>query len=194
MAAAKTEQEPRGLQSEALEELWWLALLQGIVAIFFGIVAIFWPGLTLVALVYLFSAYILAWGIVEVINGFLSIRRRDTWWLNLLFGLIGLGAGIYLVRHPQVSFAALIIIIGLVLVSRGLLDIMAAFLDKRGSTHRILSLIVGAAAIIAGIVLLFQPEKGGVAFVWILGLYALIFGALTTALAIESRDRIEKHI
>jgi uncharacterized membrane protein HdeD (DUF308 family) len=168
-------------------------LLQGIAAIFFGIVAVFWPGLTLVTLVYLFSAFVLAWGVVEVIHGFLSVRRSDTWWLTLLFGLVGLGAGIYLVRHPRVSFTALILIIGLVLIGRGLLDLTGAFLVRRGATHRILTLIIGAAALIAGIVLPFQPEAGGAAFVWVLGLYALVFGALTTALAIEARELMNNH-
>lgn len=175
------------------DDLWWLGLLEGIAAIFFGIVAIFWPGLTLVTLVYLFSAFVLAWGVVEVIHGFLSVRRRDTWWLTLLFGVVALGVGVYLVRHPGVSFTALILIIGLVLIGRGLLDLTGATLTRRGSSHRALTLIIGTAALVAGIILLFQPEAGGVAFVWILGLYALIFGALTTALAIETRGHINNN-
>lgn len=194
--AAKTDPKTEHMPAQLVKtenELWWLWLLQGVAAIFFGIVAIFWPGLTLVTLVYLFSAFVLAWGIVEVIHGFLSIRRRDTWWLTLLFGLIGLGAGIYLVRHPQVSFTALVVIIGLVLIGRGLLDLIGAVLERRSASQRTLTLIIGAAALIAGIVLLFQPEAGGVAFVWILGLYALVFGALTTALAIEARDFANNH-
>lgn len=196
MAAAKPDHKPEDMPMQVVKtenELWWLHLLQGVTAIFFGIVAIFWPGLTLVTLVYLFSAFVLAWGIVEVIHGFLSIRRRDTWWLTLLFGLVGLGAGIYLVRHPQVSFTALVVIIGLVLIGRGLLDLIGAVLDKHNASRRTLTLIIGVAALIAGIILLFQPEAGGVAFVWILGLYALVFGAFTTALAIEARDLSGSH-
>lgn len=182
------QEEPRPLELKRAEEsLWWLGLLQGVAAIFFGIVAIFWPGLTLATLVYLFSAFILAWGIVEVINGLLSVRRRDTWWLTLVFGVAGLSVGTYLVRHPGVSFTALILILGLVLIGRGLLDLMAAFIEPRGSSRRALMLIIGVVALIAGIILLFQPEAGGVAFVWILGLYALVFGSLITALAIETR-------
>lgn len=195
MAAVKTGDRSADIigAKRGIDELWWLALLQGIVAVFFGLAAVFWPELTLVTLVYLFSAFVLAWGIVEIINGFLSIKRRDTWWLTLLFGLAGMGAGIYLVRHPNVSFTALILIIGLLLIARGLLDLVGAFMDKRGLTHRTLSVIVGAAALAAGIILLFQPENGGVAFVWVLGLYALIFGALTIALSIESREYWSDH-
>lgn len=171
-------------------DLWWLLLLQGIVAVFFGIAAIFWPGLTLKALVYLFSAFVLAWGIVEIIHGFLALGRRGSWWLTLIFGIAGLAAGIYLVRHPEVSFTTLILIIGLLLIGRGILDIVGIFLEKYNTTNKALSAIVGVAAVGAGIIILFQPVSGGVAFVWVLGLYTFIYGALTIALAIQAREAL----
>jgi hypothetical protein len=41
----------------------------------FGIAAVFWPALTLV---YLFSAFLLLWGIAETIRGLLSISYTET--------------------------------------------------------------------------------------------------------------------
>lgn len=185
MVVQKEEDRVNSTIHTRISNYWWLGLFQGIVAVFFGIAAIFWPGLTLVALVYLFSAFVLAWGIVEIINGFLNIGRHSSWILTLLFGIIGLGAGVYLVRHPGVSFTALIIIIGLLLIARGIIDIVGIFLDRKTAGHKALMGIVGAAALAAGIIILFQPVAGGVAFVWILGLYALIYGSLTIALAVQ---------
>lgn len=173
-----------------VSELWWLTLMQSVLAIFFGIVAIFWPGLTLVTLVYLFSAFILAWGVIEIVHALMSIGQRDTWWLTLLFGLVGLVVGVYLVRHPGVSFATFILLIGLTLIVRGLFDILGTFLDERAATHRILLLIAGAAAILAGIILLLQPVAGGVAFVWVLGLYAVIFGSISLAVSLDMRKEL----
>jgi uncharacterized membrane protein HdeD (DUF308 family) len=49
--------------------------------------------------------------------------------------------------------------------------------------------MIGAIAIVAGVVLLFQPESSGVAFVWILGLYALLTGPLMIALALDLNKR-----
>lgn len=189
MAITRSESRLRSEDGLA-DSLWWVFLFQGLVAAFFGIAAIFWPGLTLVTLVYLFSAFVLAWGIVEIIHGFLGIRRRDTWWLSLLFGIAGLGAGLYLVRHPDVSFATFILIISLLLVGRGLIDVVGALMG-RNSRHRILSFIVGGAAVLAGILIMFQPREGGVAFVWLLGLYAMVYGALNIAMAIEVRNILD---
>ena len=39
-----------------LAENWWLLLLRGLAAIAFGLIAFFWPGITLVALTYLWGA------------------------------------------------------------------------------------------------------------------------------------------
>jgi hypothetical protein len=41
-----------------LAENWWLLLLRGLAAIAFGVIAFFWPGITLVALTYLWGAYL----------------------------------------------------------------------------------------------------------------------------------------
>ncbi len=173
-----------------ISELWWLTLMQSLLAIFFGIAAIFWPGLTLVVLDYLFSAFILIWGIIEIVEGLMGVGRRDTWWLTLLFGLVGLVVGVYLVRHPGVSFATFILLIGLTFIVRGIFDVVGTFLDNRSATHRILTLIVGAAAVAAGIFTLLQPATSGVAFVWVIGLYALIFGVISFVIALEGRKEM----
>ncbi|MDB5164220.1 MAG: hypothetical protein JWS12_838 [Candidatus Saccharibacteria bacterium] len=177
-----------------VNDLWWMGAIQATLAIFFGITAIFWPGLTLLTLVFLFSAFVLAWGFIEIVNGLLSIRRRNTWWVTSLLGLIGLGVGIYLVRHPGVSFGTFILLIGLTLIARGVLDGVRAFVDGGNTTTRTLSLIIGLFAIIAGILILVQPIAGGVAFVWILGLYALIYGAFTLAIALELHNELESFL
>jgi uncharacterized membrane protein HdeD (DUF308 family) len=176
--------------TNVISELWWLTLMQSVLAIFFGIVAIFWPGLTLVTLVYLFSAFVIAWGVLEIVHALMSIGRRDTWWFTLLFGLIGLVVGVFLVRHPGVSFATFILLLGLLLIVRGIFDVISTFFDERPGTHRVLLLIVGAAAVVAGIVLLLQPVAGGVAFVWVLGLYALIYGIASLVIALDARKEL----
>ena len=184
MAARSTDVPVVG---NVVSELWWLALMESILAIFFGIAAIFWPSLTLITLDYLFSAFVLVWGIIEIVNALMSIGRRDTWWLTMIFGLVGLVIGVYLVRNPGVAFATFILLVGATLIVRGLFDIIGTFLDRRSATHRILLLIIGIVAVIAGIIVVMQPAAGGVAFVWIIGLYALIFGVVNLAVALEAR-------
>jgi uncharacterized membrane protein HdeD (DUF308 family) len=175
------------VSDRAVNELWWIGVLESALALFFGVSAIFWPGLTLVTLVYLFSGFVLGIGVIELIAGLMSIKRRSTWWVTALIGGVGVGLGVYLVRNPNVSFEVFVILIGLFLIARGILDIMRVFVDRMSGVIKTLSAVVGIAAIIAGIFVLSQPVAGGVAFVWVLGLYAIIWGTLGMAISVELR-------
>lgn len=173
-------------------ELWWIGVIQAILAILFGVVTIFWPHLTLVVLVYLLSAFVILIGITEVMHSFMTMRSRDTWWLRLILGLVALGVGLYLVRHPNVTFATFILIVGITFIARGIIDIMIGFLDRSSTSRNILNFIVGLAAIAAGIIILVQPVAGGLAFVWVLGLYAFVLGTIALAEAVEQHRDYEE--
>ena len=87
--------------------------LRGIFAILFGIAAVFWPGITLVTLVYLFSAFILASGLVTLVTGLADASKEKNSILSLaltvILGIVEIGVGVYLLRHVTVAFATLIL-------------------------------------------------------------------------------------
>lgn len=174
-----------------IAEYWWMLTVRGVLAIIFGIAAVFWPGITLLTLIYLFSAYILVSGIVNIIGGITGASKRSSWFLGLLVGLLELGVGVYLLRHPGVTFTTLILLIGFMLIIRGILEGVAAFTDSLTATNRTLMILASIIAIGAGIVLLFQPASAGVAFVWILGLYSLIVGPMMVALSLDLKKVAE---
>jgi uncharacterized membrane protein HdeD (DUF308 family) len=173
-------------------DMWGALLLRGVLAVLFGIAAVFWPALTLVTLVYLFSAYVLITGLANVIQSLLSMKVRSTWFLTLLVGLVELGVGVYLLRHPDVSFATFILLAGFALIIRGVLEVVGAFLELTNwATSRTLLTVSGLASVLAGVIVLMQPVAGGVAFVWVLGVYALLAGAMMIAVALDARALLE---
>jgi uncharacterized membrane protein HdeD (DUF308 family) len=174
-----------------INDLWWLGVIQGAVAVFFGLAAIFWPSLTLLILLYLFSAFLIIIGFAEIVNGLVSITRVGTWWLITLLGAVSVGVGVFLIRNPQTTLQTFIIIVGLVLIARGIMDTIRAFTDKTEGSHRVMTVLIGLLAILAGIAILAQPVAGGIAFVWILGLYALFYGALEMGIAFSLRNTID---
>jgi uncharacterized membrane protein HdeD (DUF308 family) len=168
-----------------LQTHWWALTLRGIVAILFGIAAVFWPGLTLVTLLYIFAAWILVDGIVQIVSGIGRLGSNQLGFLSIVIGLIELGVGIYLLRHPGVSFATLILLIGFMLIVDGVIEAVASLTSRDSGNHKTIAVIVSVAAVLAGILILFQPARSGVAFVWILGLYALISGSMMIAMSLE---------
>src|SRR4030095_6553847 len=108
-----------------LNNAWWVLTVRGVAAILFGLAAIFWPELTLVTLVYLFSAFILIYGIVDIIQGLASIGRGGVGWiLTLLLGFLEIGVGVYLLRHTLVAFSTFILLIGFTLIVRGIMEVI----------------------------------------------------------------------
>jgi uncharacterized membrane protein HdeD (DUF308 family) len=165
-------------------------VLRGIVAILFGIAAVFWPGITILTLLYLFSAFLLVSGLFGLIYGIGRLGREGTSILTRimapLLGLLEIGIGVYLLRHPHVTFATFILLIGFALIIRGVFQVVEGLFEEGPSTYRIVMVLVGILALAAGILVLFQPAASGVAFVWILGIYAIVAGALMLASAVET--------
>jgi len=161
---------------------WWALVSGGVAALIFGVVAVFWPGLTLLVLLYLFSAYVLIQGVVDVTSGLSSVSVADSWFLPVVLGAYELGVGIYLLRHPSVKFSTFIVLIGATLIARGVIEAVGAYFNALVTArNRALAYVSALAGLAAGIVILFAKVSGGVAFVWILGAYAITVGILQVA-------------
>lgn len=157
-----------------VSKTWWMKTIRGLAAVFFGLAVVFWPQLGVQGIVYLFSAYVLVVGVVNVWAGVSDADHSDQWWLRFVTGLVELGFGIYLVRNVNVTMDKLILLVGFLLLIRGVLELVDGFLE-RVAEQRWVAVVVGVLGVVAGIVILFQST---LAFVWLLGLYALIVGAM----------------
>ncbi len=178
--------------SKQSNDLWGGLAFRGMLAIVFGLAAVFWPGLTLVTLVYLFSGFLLAsgliglvLGLVNIFNGKNSLLARV---LSVALGATEIAAGVYLLRHPGVAFSTFILIIGLLFIGRGVIDAFMGIFEDDVATSKTISTISGVLSVIVGVIILMQPVSGGVAFVWILGLYALITGPMLLALSYDLKN------
>jgi uncharacterized membrane protein HdeD (DUF308 family) len=175
------------------DSMWGIRVTEGVVAVLFGIAAVFWPGLTIVTLLYLFAAFILASGLIHLFTGIFHFGQGvGVWFLRVLLAFVEIGIGVYLLRHPHVTFAAFILLVGFAFIIRGVFEIVAGFVDDLSAGGRTALILVGALGLLAGIIVLFQPVAGGVAFVWVLGLYALIAGVMTIASAVSDHNATRK--
>jgi uncharacterized membrane protein HdeD (DUF308 family) len=163
-----------------------MLMLRGAIAIAFGVLAIVWPGLTLLALVGLFAAYALLGGVVSIAAAWRMRRADRKWWLPLLLGVISVAAGIYAVLAPTVTALALVLLMGVNAILTGVLDVAMAVRMRRELRGHWLLLLGGAVAILFGVLVIAVPGAGALALVWLISFYALLTGVLLFGLGLRA--------
>jgi uncharacterized membrane protein HdeD (DUF308 family) len=173
---------------QLLANSWWVLALRGTAGLLFGILALVWPGLTLLFLVALFAAYAILSGAVAL-AGALRNRRDRGWWLALVLGIVSLAAGILAVFYPAITAIALVIVMGVNAALSGVLEIaMAVRLrdEIRGRGEWLLGL-AGFVSILFGAFVLLFPGPGALALVWLVALHAIAIGILFLIAAFRLR-------
>ncbi|HEU5348856.1 MAG TPA: HdeD family acid-resistance protein [Ktedonobacterales bacterium] len=167
---------------------WWAVGLRGLAAVVFGILALVVPGITLIVLIAFFGAYVLIDG---VITAYLAIRGRETirnWGWLLVEGIAGILIGILTFRWPGVTGLVLLAFIAAWAIITGIMEIFQAIELRRVINNEWLLILSGAASVIFGLLLIIFPGAGALALVWLIGIYAIIFGALLLVLAWRLRQ------
>ena len=90
---------------------WWAFVLQGVVAILFGVLAFTRSDITLEALVLLFAIWALIDGVLALIYSVGAAEAHEPWLPFVLVGLLGIAAGLLTFRWPGMTALALLFII-----------------------------------------------------------------------------------
>lgn len=176
--------------THALARNWWLLLLRGIVGVAFGVVALFWPGATLLSLVFLWGAYAIADGAFSLwaaITGRVG-ENASRWWLAVV-GLAGVAAGIIAWVMPGATALALLLLIAAWAIVTGAMQVWGAIRLRKEIEGEWLLGLSGSLSILLGVVLLLQPAAGALAVVWWIGAFAVLMGISYIGLAL----RLRKH-
>jgi uncharacterized membrane protein HdeD (DUF308 family) len=160
---------------------------RGAVALLFGVVAILWPGLTLLWLVALFAAYALVGGGAAIVGAVKNRLSDRGWWLVLLLGLTSVAAGTIAIFFPGLTALALVLVMGANALVTGVLEIVVAYRLRKIVQHEWLLILSGVAGIVFGVLVFLFPGAGALAMVWLISLYAILTGVLLLALAWRAR-------
>jgi uncharacterized membrane protein HdeD (DUF308 family) len=171
----------------ALSRNWWLVVLRGVLAILFGIAAFVWPAITWLTLIIMFGIYAIVDGLIAIVTGLTRTKEARRWWTFLLEGLLGIGAGIVALVFPELTTLVLIYVIASWAVITGILEIAAAVRLRDEIENEWVLGLGGFVSIVLGVLLFVQPAAGGLAIIWIIAGYALIFGILLVILGFRLR-------
>jgi len=140
--------------SIALATNWWSLVVRGVAALLFGVLTIMWPGITLTALVFLFAAYALIDGIVNIAGMVKAIHRHDRWGVLLLEGIVGVAAAAVAVAWPAITAVALVYLIAAWAIVTGGFEVAAAVRLRKHVSGEWLLALSGIASLVFGILLM----------------------------------------
>jgi uncharacterized membrane protein HdeD (DUF308 family) len=167
---------------------WWVIALQGVAAIVFGVLALVSPGITLLALVYLFAAYALVDGVLALIRGLRRGGGGVDWW-QIVHGVVGIAAGVIAFAVPDITAYALLLVIAAWAIVSGAIELIAAYQLRDVIRREWLLALDGVLAILFGVVLIVSPSAGALALVWLIGAFAIASGVILLTAAFRLRGR-----
>jgi uncharacterized membrane protein HdeD (DUF308 family) len=179
--------------NDKLLQSWWVYALRGIAAIAFGVLAVTWPGLTLFWLVALFAAYALIQGAVSAYGALRNRKSDDDWWLNLLLGIVSIGAALIAVFHPALTALVLVLVMAANALIVGVLDIAVAIRLRKAIQNEWLLILAGVASIVFGVLVFLFPGAGAVVMVAMIAAWAIFTGVVFLALAFRARAWARDH-
>jgi uncharacterized membrane protein HdeD (DUF308 family) len=115
-----------GIKAARNGERWGLLILEGIVDLAAGFVAVLWPAITLVALIWIVAIWAIVSGALMLSAAFALNLDHGRWWLAL-GGIASVIFGILLVIEPLIGAVVLTLWIGAYALVFGIFLLMLAF-------------------------------------------------------------------
>jgi uncharacterized membrane protein HdeD (DUF308 family) len=166
---------------------WWLFLLRGLAAIVFGVLAIMWPGATVVVLTAFIAAYALVDGVVAITSAVRMRSTFDRWWVLLIQGLISTVFGVWAFVNPLLSLLYIVISVSLWMLFAAMVQFMLARAHKALGTSPAWSIFGGILSLVVAVLALAYPGLTVATVVVLVAWFALVIGIVQVVIAFRVR-------
>jgi len=174
--------------AKSLHDRWSLFLIEGIVLVILGFLAILLPPLATLGITIVIGWLFLLSGIMGLVTTFWARQAPGFWW-SLLSALLGIGAGILLLARPVTGAVSLTLVLIAFFIVEGVVSIMYALDHRQQLSQRwgwmllsgIIDLIL-AAMIFAGL-----PGTAAWALGLLVGINMIFGGSALIAMALAAR-------
>ncbi len=118
----------RGLKAD---ERWLPMLFKGLVGLVAGGIAILWPGIGALAVVYLVAGWALATGILEIVAGVKLRKVMDHEWMPILAGVLSILLAVMVAAYPGTGMVLLVWWLGAYAIAYGVVSLIATVHVKK---------------------------------------------------------------
>ena len=168
----------------------WRALaLRGFIALLFGLVVLFWPGLVLTALSILFGLYAVVDGAITFVPALRSPDHGTRRTLPLAEGAVGIIAGLVALLWPGLTAIGLVDVIAAWAVATGVLKMLTAILLRAEVQSGWMLAGSGALSALFGILLVAVARSDMPFLAPFIGGFAVVVGLALIVFAFRLRER-----
>ncbi len=174
--------------TQSMRDHWKLFLIEGIVLVLLGMLAIVLPPLATLAVTIVFGWLLLISGVAGLITTFWAKHVPGFWW-SLFSALIAIAAGIVLLGWPVSGSVSLTLVLIVFFVIEGAVSIMYAIEHRRQYSGRWVWMLLSGIVdlILAGIIFAGLPGTALWALGLLLGINLVFGGTSLIAMAMHAR-------
>jgi uncharacterized membrane protein HdeD (DUF308 family) len=175
--------------TQSVREHWVLFLIEGIVLVVLGVLAIIIPPIATIAFTIFLGWLFLISGVMGLITTFLARHAPGFWW-SLLSAVLAIAAGIVLLLWPISGAISLTLLLIVFFIIEGVLSIMYALEHKKELSGRWGWMLVSGIIdlILAAIIWAGLPGTAAWALGLLVGINMLFGGAALIAIALHARN------
>ena len=188
MSMSTNETDLQRALTQSVREHWKLFLVEGIVLVVLGFLAIVIPPLATIGVTILLGWLFLFSGVAGLITTF-GARHAPGFWWSLLSAILGIAAGIVLLVWPVSGAVSLTFVLIAFFVIEGVLSIMYALEHKRDLTGQWGWMLVSGIVDLVLAVIIFAglPASAAWAIGLLVGINMLFGGIALIAMAMHAR-------
>jgi uncharacterized membrane protein HdeD (DUF308 family) len=168
---------------------WQAGLIVGTVTLVIGIIVAVHPTTSINVISVLAGILLVFGGVLQLVRA-LDTRIAHRAW-SAIVGVFFIVLGVVLIRHLDVAWVFIALIVGITWIAQGVIEIMVAATerDRRG---RGWSIFFGIVSLVAGIVVVAVPVGSLTALALLLGIWFIVIGVLDIVGAFVLRHQL-KH-
>ena len=162
-----------------------LRIALGIGTVALGLVALFWPQVTLIVVAVVFGVHLIFAGAMRIASAVAS-ETVSGWLRAVLFivGVLVLLAGLLCLRNPFLSLLGVAVFISFGWIVNGMMELLAAASPEVPGSRWLL-VLGGIVSIVGALLILFWPGLALLTFNILGGVLLVIFGVMTTVSALR---------
>ena len=167
---------------------WWVLTFNGIIALLYGLLAMFVPQATIITIVMYFGIVILIIGVSMLFGVVNNMKNQQPYATDMAISIFTIIIGGLLTFYTQKSLEIFVIVVGSWAILLGILQLYLLVNFQYSSGTKNTLLVNGLITLGFGVLLFFNPFQSASILVAISGILAFIFGIVLIAVSIKLKN------